>query len=211
MRPPFSVDRPYVPAYDAQDPLLRALLAPPPPDAKHCEALRTCPGLRDRRELRLCVQHVRTRTADGPVRVVSRMRTPDALEAILTDIARRFAEGVLEAVCAGSLAELVEAAATPRVRSTPSPPVAERAERVGAASAGRRASRRSPRGSATTGNVAAVVAAIRAAGHAGIVAEKLRTAVGLSRPSFLYAMGRALEAHAVRKTGRLRGTRYFAP
>jgi hypothetical protein len=62
-------------------------------------------GLRDRAELRVRVQHVRAWPAAGGAVVLSRapMRTPDELEAILTDIARRFAHGVLEAVCAASV------------------------------------------------------------------------------------------------------------
>jgi hypothetical protein len=162
--------------------------------------------VRDRAKLRVLVQHVRAWPADGAVCVVSAMRTPDALEAILTDIARRFADGVLEAVCAASLGELRETSG-----ATPAPRPPARAELAGEAAARAETPPSPPRVRATTTrNVAIVVAAVRAAGDAGIVGEKLRAAVGLSRPIFHNVLRLAVDMHAVRKTGRLRGMRYFA-
>jgi hypothetical protein len=42
MRSPFQPDRPFVPAHAAEDPLLRALLAPAPADARHCVRALAC-------------------------------------------------------------------------------------------------------------------------------------------------------------------------
>jgi hypothetical protein len=147
------------------------------------------------------VQHVRAWPADGRAVALTRAtgRMSDALEALITDIARRFADGVLEAVCTASLTELVEA----RRDLTP-----VRAERGALPSApGRKTNAVPP--SPVGKNADAIALAVREAGAAGMQAGGLSAALGFTKSTFNAAIRRAVETGLVRREGTKRGTRYF--
>ena len=147
------------------------------------------------------MRYVRAWPPDGGAAALKPPRTtrsPDVLEALITDIARRFANGVLEAVSMASFAEFVDAGhEVTRVPAGRTPATAPD---------GRKRQGRHP---PVERNAEAIAQAVHDAGAAGIQAAALSEALGFTKSALNAAIRRAVETGLVRREGTKRGTRYL--
>ena len=128
-----------------------------------------------------------------------------SLKKTIESMAETFADGLLRAIRAASLDELLGAtevrpAGPPRAKAGSSAPKTRRSR------AGQRG-RRSPKQIATV--MASVVAALKGAKD-GMRSEDLQKALSVDKKTIVRPITAALEAKVIRKTGQKRATRYFA-
>ena len=126
------------------------------------------------------------------------------LQSTISNLAEHFVRGVLEALRQAPLAEiLAETVSSGRPRQ-PEARAVERAARGGGSP------RRPRRGGDVDQVLTQIVTALTEAGGGGLRSEELRKRLGLARADLTRALGKALAAGQVRKTGEKRATTYFA-
>jgi hypothetical protein len=131
------------------------------------------------------------------------------LRASIESLANQFAAGVLAAIRASSLEDIL-GEDSPGKRERGRPPRSVATPRAVAAPAARRAKGRRVRRSAKDiAGVATSIAAHVAKHPKGIRGEQVRKALGIAKNHWLKPLAMALGSKKIRKTGEKRATTYF--